>query len=478
MKPTSSVRILHFWILYLSSNVSIPAWAEPQHLKTSGIRPTNLQHPGNRLHILPLLLWSKRPSSGDDKRTTKIPSNFTILPPEDPSVSRYREYLRTNTSHPNPNYDTAVAWIKEQAQAIGIEYKKIDFDPPGLFIIRLKWPGSDPMERSSLLLNSHIDVVPVDSSKWTYDAFAAVKDDKGNIYGRGAQDRKSQGAQYLEAIRRLKMRGFSPRRTVYVTFVPDEEVGGDRGMATFLKASEFMDMNVSLALDEGAATMDDVYPIFYGERSVFRVRITATGRSSHTAMMLKDNAATKLNKALGLLFVFRDEQINASNPDGNIENVTSINLSQIGGGTSPNAVPSEIWAIVDMRLRLRPTWTFSNLTNLLDSICNQSGNGVSYKVLLNLEIKEESSLSESDFWWRTIRKSFDEMGWKMKPQIFAGASDARHLRKAGIQAYGFSPLLFTEQLGHQDNEFLNENTFLNGITVYEKLIPKLANARE
>ncbi|XP_035704618.1 aminoacylase-1A isoform X2 [Folsomia candida] len=442
MKPTSSVRILHFWILYLSSNVSIPAWAEPQHLKTSGIRPTNLQHPGNRLHILPLLLWSKRPSSGDDKRTTKIPSNFTILPPEDPSVSRYREYLRTNTSHPNPNY------------------------------------GSDPMERSSLLLNSHIDVVPVDSSKWTYDAFAAVKDDKGNIYGRGAQDRKSQGAQYLEAIRRLKMRGFSPRRTVYVTFVPDEEVGGDRGMATFLKASEFMDMNVSLALDEGAATMDDVYPIFYGERSVFRVRITATGRSSHTAMMLKDNAATKLNKALGLLFVFRDEQINASNPDGNIENVTSINLSQIGGGTSPNAVPSEIWAIVDMRLRLRPTWTFSNLTNLLDSICNQSGNGVSYKVLLNLEIKEESSLSESDFWWRTIRKSFDEMGWKMKPQIFAGASDARHLRKAGIQAYGFSPLLFTEQLGHQDNEFLNENTFLNGITVYEKLIPKLANARE
>lgn len=47
-----------------------------------------------------------------------------------------------------------------------------------------------------------------------------MKDDKGNIYGRGAQDRKSQGAQYLEAIRRLKMRGFSPRRTVYVTFVP------------------------------------------------------------------------------------------------------------------------------------------------------------------------------------------------------------------------------------------------------------------
>lgn len=64
-----------------------------------------------------------------------------------------------------------MAWIKEQAQAIGIEYKKIDFDPPGLFIIRLKWPGSDPMERSSLLLNSHIDVVPVDSVGFTFFSF-------------------------------------------------------------------------------------------------------------------------------------------------------------------------------------------------------------------------------------------------------------------------------------------------------------------
>lgn len=64
----------------------------------------------------------------------------------------------------------------------------------------------------------------------------------------------------------------------------------------------------------------------------------------------------------------------------------------------------------------------------------------------------------------------------MKPQIFAGATDARLLRKSGVQAYGFSSLLKTEQLGHQDNEFLNENTFLEGIAVFEKLIPRLTNA--
>jgi hypothetical protein len=100
---------------------------------------------------------------------------------------------------------------------------------------------------------------------------------------------------YVEAIRRLKRTGFVPKRTVYVTYVPgkilnelkqicrqdyyfdifcfklkDEEIGGSKGMSVFLQSQEFQEMNVSLALDEGAATLGDEYAIFYGERSVFR----------------------------------------------------------------------------------------------------------------------------------------------------------------------------------------------------------------
>ncbi len=57
-------------------------------------------------------------------------------------------------------------------------------------------------------------------SKWKYDPFEAVKDAQGNIYARGAQDRKSLSVQYLEAVRRLKRRGFVPLRTIHITFVP------------------------------------------------------------------------------------------------------------------------------------------------------------------------------------------------------------------------------------------------------------------
>lgn len=45
-------------------------------------------------------------------------------------------------------------------------------------------------------------------------------DEDGNIYGRGAQDMKCVGIQYVEALRRCIQNGQHFKRTVYVSFVP------------------------------------------------------------------------------------------------------------------------------------------------------------------------------------------------------------------------------------------------------------------
>jgi aminoacylase len=58
--------------------------------------------------------------------------------------------------------------------------------------------------------------------EWTHDPFGAEQDEDGNIYGRGAQDMKSIGIQYIEAIRRLKQKGVLLKRTVHLSFVPGE----------------------------------------------------------------------------------------------------------------------------------------------------------------------------------------------------------------------------------------------------------------
>ena len=63
------------------------------------------------------------------------------------------------------------------------------------------------------------------------------------------------GIQYLEAIRRLKAAKYEPIRTIHCLFVPDEEIGGERGMKTLITLDEFKALNVGFVLDEGKLFM-------------------------------------------------------------------------------------------------------------------------------------------------------------------------------------------------------------------------------
>lgn len=56
--------------------------------------------------------------------------------------------------------------------------------------------------------------------KWKYDPFQAYKDEKGNIYARGAQDVKCVGIQYLETMRRYIDEKLTFDRTIHVCFTP------------------------------------------------------------------------------------------------------------------------------------------------------------------------------------------------------------------------------------------------------------------
>jgi aminoacylase len=50
---------------------------------------------------------------------------------------------------------------------------------------------------------------------------------------------KCVGIQHLEAVRRLKEAGRRLKRTIHLTFVPDEEIGGHDGMAKFVHTQHF-----------------------------------------------------------------------------------------------------------------------------------------------------------------------------------------------------------------------------------------------
>ena len=66
----------------------------------------------------------------------------------------------------------------------------------------------------------------------------------------------SVGIQYLEAIRRLKAKHYQPKRTIHCLFVPDEEIGGARGMKALIKLDQFQQLNIGFALDEGTESFE------------------------------------------------------------------------------------------------------------------------------------------------------------------------------------------------------------------------------
>lgn len=139
-------------------------------------------------------------------------------------------------------------------------------------IVLMTWEGQQP-ELPSILLNSHIDVVPVAEEYWTFPPFGAHIDSIGNLYARGTQDMKSVGMQYLAAIRALKRKGIARlKRTVHLTYVPDEETGGEFGMEAFVDGEVFKGLNVGCALDEGYPSENEDLEVFYTEKPSWWVK--------------------------------------------------------------------------------------------------------------------------------------------------------------------------------------------------------------
>ncbi len=141
-------------------------------------------------------------------------------------------------------------FLREYANEIGFDsYKEIEVSPNRVVVL-MTYLGTRP-DKPSILLNSHTDVVPVDQRFWRCDAFEGKRYENGDIYGRGVQDMKSVGVQHLELVRRMKQGGLRAARTIHLTFVPDEEIGGLTGLAPFLETDDFKSLNVGVAFDEG-----------------------------------------------------------------------------------------------------------------------------------------------------------------------------------------------------------------------------------
>ncbi|XP_028374680.1 aminoacylase-1 [Phyllostomus discolor] len=389
---------------------------------------------------------------------------------EHPSVTLFRRYLRIRTVHPEPDYGAAVAFLEERGRQLGLGCQKVEV-APGFVVTVLSWPGTDPT-LSSVLLNSHTDVVPVFKECWSHDPFEAFKDAEGYIYARGAQDMKCVSIQYLEAVRRLKAEGRHFPRTIHMTFVPD---WGHRGMDLFVQRPEFKALRAGFALDEGLANPTEAFTVFYSERSSWWVQVTCTGKPGHGSRFIEDTAAEKLHKVASSVLAFREEERRRlqSNPHLKLGAVTSVNLTKLEGGVAFNVVPATM--SVGFDFRLAPDADLKAFEEQLRGWCQAAGEGVTFEFAQKWTEPRVTSTTDSDPWWSAFSGVCKDMSLALEPEIFPASTDSRYLRAAGVPALGFSPMNRTPVLLHDHDERLHEAVFLRGVDIYARLLPALAS---
>lgn len=400
-------------------------------------------------------------------------------------ISRFQQYLQINTAQPTPQYQQSADFLISQAKFIGLESQSIEFvqNKP---LILLKWPGSDPT-LPSILLNSHTDVVPVEHHKWTHHPFGAHVDSHGNIFARGSQDMKCVGMQYLEAIRRLKSSGFVPLRSVYLSFVPDEEIGGHDGAAKFADSDIFNSMNVGIVLDEGLASPNENYRTFYAERCPWWMVIKATGAPGHGAKLYDNSAMENLLKSIESVRRFRASQFDLVKAGLKAEGeVISVNMVFLKAGTpSPtgfvmNLQPSEAEAGFD--IRVPPTADPESLERRIAEEWAPVSRNMTFQFKQQVSIHDKSGrpvvtkTDSSNPWWSLLEEAVRKANGKLgKPEIFPASTDARYFRQLGLPAIGFSPMANTPIQLHDHNEFLNQDEYLKGIHIYEAIIKAYAS---
>jgi carboxypeptidase PM20D1 len=342
------------------------------------------------------------------------------------------------------------------------------------------WTGTDPSLPPVLLL-SHQDVVPVEAGterSWTQPPFEG-RITGGFIWGRGAIDDKSGVTGLLEAVELLAAQGFRPRRTVYLAFGHDEEVGGLQGARSLAAVLEQRGVRPLFILDEGGAILKGLVPgidkpaamVGTAEKGYVNVELTAQSRGGHSSMPPPHTAIGEVAAAVHALEespmpariagATRDSFLTlapempfgprlflsnlwlfeplikaqaAGDPASDARLRTTTAATMISGGVKENVLPLGARAIVNFRIL-----PGDSVAGVLDHVRKTVGPGV--KVAQAGRTANEPSPTsdpnapEFQLLQRTVAEVFP--GTLVAPNLLSGGTDSKHYLRLSKNVYRF-----------------------------------------
>lgn len=373
------------------------------------------------------------------------------------------------------------------------------------------------------MLTSHLDVVPVVREKWSSDPFQATLKEDNFIYARGTIDAKHLLISMLEAVEHMIKSGFIPKRTFYLVFGHDEEVGGNEGAREIAKLMKNkLEVNhwkqLEYILDEGNIITSSRFPgvdadvalIGVAEKGYLTVKVSTQGSFGHGSMPPFHTAVSKLAKVMSKFnshllpsffgqgveremfdiiashsswpmklvyanfWLFKPvlEYVFSSNPTLNALIRTSTAVTMISGGTKENVLPDSASAIINHRVH--PSQSIDEIVEFDKFVIKDPT--VEVEVL---EPKGEPSPTalycDDCYGWQLLRQSLLQVypGTIVVPSTFLASSDSKWYTELSDSIFKFSAIVVPfEEMSrfHGHDERISRDNYEGLINFYHHLI--------
>jgi acetylornithine deacetylase len=189
--------------------------------------------------------------------------------------------------------------------------------------------------RPRLLLNAHLDTVPVNAG-WSSDPFSA-RVDGGRVYGLGACDTKGAIAAILSALSRVRPRDLA------IAFTGDEEHGG-----SCIHALLARERRGPLATVERAIVCEPTScRAGTRHRGVLAIEAYYSGRGGHSSRA--DDLPAPLADAARLAVAYAEWGRRAQQEGPAGFQGMCLNIAKLDGGVAFNVVPDEARLMISVR---------------------------------------------------------------------------------------------------------------------------------
>ncbi len=381
------------------------------------------------------------------------------------------------------------------------------------------WPGTDT-SLPGVLFIAHLDVVAADEDggTWAYPPFSGDIDG-GFVWGRGTVDDKGSLMAVMEAVEALATAGHAPKRTVYLAFGHDEEVGGTEGAGRIAALLKERGVRLEATFDEGLVITNGIVPGMTGplalvgvaEKGYASLELSVAQEGGHSsqpppqsAIEILAAALTRINRkpaparyegAMRAMFdcaapemslpyrlLFANPWLFSSliihemekMPATNAGLRTTVTATMFNAGEKDNVLPALAKAVVNCRLLPGDTLK-SVVARIRGAVADDR---VSITTLPNAhEASPVSDAAAPAFaaLAASIRQVWPEVA--VAPALDIGATDSKHYAELAQNQYRFAPFWFNEwdlSIIHGVNERVAVQSYLEAVQFYAQLIRNVA----